>query len=88
MKLKDCFILQKIEDDYIVVPTDSTLLEVGAMITLNETSAFIWQELEKENDAQTIAQNMTKEYNIDKETALSDVLEFINILKERNFLKE
>ena len=88
MKLKDCFILQKIEDDYIVVPTDSTLLEVGAMITLNETSAFIWRMLEKGVDKETIAQNMIKEYNIDKETALLDISEFINILKERNFLEE
>ncbi|MBE7052761.1 MAG: PqqD family protein [Ruminococcaceae bacterium] len=88
MKLKDCFILQKIEDDYIVVPTDSTLLEVGAMITLNETSAFIWRMLEKGSDKETIAQNMIKEYSIDKETALLDISEFINILKERNFLEE
>ena len=88
MKLKDCFILQKIEDDYIVVPTDSTLLEVGAMITLNETSAFIWRMLEKGVDKETITQNMIKEYNIDKETALLDISEFINILKERNFLEE
>ncbi len=88
MKLKDCFILEKIDNSYIVVPTDSTLLEVGAMITLNETSALIWQHLETGADENSIAEKLASEYKVDKETALNDVLEFINILKERNFLEE
>ena len=88
MKLKDCFVLEKIDDSFIVVPTDSTLLDVGAMITLNETSAVIWQELEKETTAENIAEKLATEYNVDKETALNDVTDFINILKDKNFLEE
>lgn len=88
MKLKDCFILQQVDDNYVVVPTDAGLLEVGAMITLNDTSALIWQGLEKGESEDKIAEKITNEYNIDKETALCDVNEFINILKEKNFLEE
>lgn len=88
MKLKDCFILQQIDDNYVVVPTDEGLLEVGAMITLNDTSALIWQELEKGESIENIVKKITDEYNIDKQTALQDVNEFINILKEKNFLEE
>jgi hypothetical protein len=88
MKLKDSFILEKIDDSFLVIPTDSTLLDVGAMITLNETSALIWQELEKGSDEKSIAKKLASEYNVDKETAFNDVSEFINILKEKNFLEE
>ena len=88
MKLKDCFILEKIDDSFLVIPTDSTLLDIGAMITLNETSDLIWQELEKGTDENYIAEKLASEYNVDKETALNDVIEFINILKERNFFEE
>ena len=88
MKLKDCFILEKIDDSFLVIPTDSTLLDIGAMITLNETSALIWQELEKGTDENCIAEKLASQYNVDKETALNDVIEFINILKERNFFEE
>ena len=88
MKLKDCFILEKIDDSFLVIPTDSTLLDIGAMITLNETAAFLWNCLADGADEDALCQKLLSEYEgVTKEDALADIKEFINVLNEKNILE-
>lgn len=87
MKLKSEFIINQIGDEYIVVPTDDEITDFGAMISLNETGAFLWNLLGEETTREALCENLLKEYNVDKKTAEEDVDEFINILKEKNLLE-
>ena len=87
MKLKSEFIINQIGDEYIVVPTDDEITDFGAMISLNETGAFLWILLGEETTREALCENLLKEYNVDKKTAEEDVDEFINILKEKNLLE-
>ena len=87
MKIKDSFIINQIGDEYIVVPTDDSVTDFGAMISLNETGAFLWENLKNETSIESLCKKVTKEFNIDEKTAMNDTLEFIEILKEKNLLE-
>lgn len=48
MKIKDDFVLRKVADSYVVVPVNSLTLDFNGVINLNETGAFLFEQLQKE----------------------------------------
>ena len=45
MKIKDGFILNKVGSQYVVVPVGEASMERHCMIRLNDTGAFLWEQL-------------------------------------------
>ncbi len=88
MKIKSGFMLKKILDDYIVVPTGDNIVDFAVAVSLNETGAFLWKELEKETTTDDLAVALAKEYETTEEEVKADVDEFISLLKGHNFLEE
>ncbi len=86
MRLKDGFMLKKILDDYIVVPTGDNIVDFAVAVSLNETGAFLWQQLESEKSIEELADALASEYDITSEEVIDDVIEFAELLKTRNFL--
>ena len=54
MKVKNGFILRQVAGQNVVLPVDADL-NLNMMITLNETGAFLWENLQEETDAETAA---------------------------------
>ena len=52
MKIKDGFVIRNVADTFVVVPVGDKLVDFSAMMTLNETGAFLWN---------CLAENITKE---------------------------
>ena len=88
MKIKEGFVLKTIAGSTIAVPVGENLVNLQMMLTLNESGAFLWQQLEKGCSEDALIEAMTGEYDIDAETARADVLEFLKILKENHILDE
>ena len=88
MKLKEGFMLKKILDDYIVVPTGDNIVDFAVAVSLNETGAFLWKELECEKTPEELAQALAAEYEITVDEVEADVKEFIDLLKAHNFLAQ
>lgn len=86
MRLKDGFLLRKVAGEYIVVPTGDSMVDFKAMISLNETGAFLWEQLSEDITKQQLTERLLSEYDVDKATAVSDVAEFVKLLKEKNLL--
>ncbi len=86
MKLKNEFTLREIAGDYIVIPTGENYLDFGAVISLNETGAFLWKQLEAVRSAEELAQALVEEYGIDFETAAADASDFVKLLGEHGLL--
>ena len=86
MKIADGFVLKNIADSYVVVPVGENLVDFSAMITINETGAFIWNLLADGADIDTITSAMCAEFEIDNDTARVDALEFIKILEDNKVL--
>ncbi len=88
MRLKDGFMLKKILDDYIVVPTGDNIVDFAVAVSLNESGAFLWDQLSKEKTIFELADALAAEYNVSSEEVIGDVAEFAELLKTHNFLAE
>ena len=85
MKIKDEFILREVASEIVVIPTGDTW-DLNMMITLNETGAFLWRQLEQDTDEAAMVAALLSEYDVDEETARTSVSAFVSKLKEHDFL--
>ena len=88
MKLKEGFMLKKILYDYIVVPTGNNIVDFAVAVSLNETGAFLWHQLEEEKNVDELASALADEYGVSVQEVTPDVAEFIELLRTHNFLSE
>ncbi len=88
MKIKEGFILRKVLDDYIVVPVGDNIVDFAVAVSLNETGAFLWKQLEEETSFENLASVLADEYGLKSEEVNADVEEFIKLLKTHEFLAE
>ena len=86
MKVKQDFMVKKILDDYIVVPVGEELVNFDAMITLNETGAFLWEQLQEEKTEEELIKALCAEYDVSQDVAESDISEFIGLLQQAKVL--
>lgn len=88
MKLSEDFILREIAGEHILVPTGGASVRLNGLVTLNELGHFIVKALEAEQTAESIAGAITAEYDVTREVALADTLEFLQQLREIGALAE
>jgi hypothetical protein len=58
----------------------------GFVHQLNKTATFIWEKCDGEHTAAEIAIRMTENFAVDQSTALNDVIEVLNELRELELL--
>ena len=89
MRIKNGFIVQKIIDDYIVVPTGDNIVDFAVAVALNESGVFLWEKLQQETDEKKLAEAILAEFDgVDASEAKADVAEFVAMLRENGFLEE
>ena len=82
MKIKEGFVLRSIAGSSIVVPVGAASLDFNGMITLNESAAFLWKEMEKGAEVEDLVKALLNEYEVDEDTARSCSISFVEKLKE------
>lgn len=87
MKIKEGFILRSVAGQNVVVPVGSNTLNFNAAITLNETAAFLWKQLENDKTEQELLTALTNEYEIDSASAKGDITVFLNVLREHGIIE-
>lgn len=87
MKTSEKFVLRSIADSYVVVPVGDNIVDFGAMITINETGAYIWNLLQTDTDMDGIVNAMCAEFDVDEATARADAEEFVGILRDNRVLE-
>ena len=81
MKIKEGFMLRKIADNNVVVAVGNATLDFSGLITLNSSGAYLWSLLQEETDIDTMTRKMCSIYDIDVETAKTDITDFVTKLK-------
>ena len=81
MKIKGSFVVRDIAGDIVIVPVGQTALSYNGMITTTATGAVIWRALELGSDRESIIQNLLDRFDIDYDTAVADMDEFIAKLR-------
>lgn len=82
MQLKNNYVIREIMGETILVPIGDHLLEFNGLITLNELGVFILNAVPDAEDEDQIVDKILEEYDVDRDTAKADVIEFLNKLRE------
>lgn len=73
MRIKKDFNLREVCGEYIIVAEGKENIDFCNIISMNESSAYLWKEIQdKDFDAEYLAELLTNQYDVDKETALKD----------------
>ena len=74
MKTKKGYRLRQLGKEYILVAEGLEVMDANQMISMNETSAFLWEAVEgKTFDTEALAKLLVDEYDISMEVAEKDV---------------
>ena len=87
MKIKEGFVLRSIAGSNIVVPVGKASVDFNGMITLNDSGAFLWKDLEKGSDVDGLTAALLAEYDVDEKTARICSADFIDKLNEAGCLE-
>lgn len=86
MHIRSGFLLKEVSDGYAAIPFEGNYENLGTMISLNETGAFLWQLLENDIEINELEIAMMQRYNVEHEIAKKAVSEFIKSLRECDLL--
>ena len=70
-------VTRKTGNEYILVPVANNIADMNSVYTLNESGAYIWEQIDGKKTIQDIIDLLVREYEIDKNMASEDVREFV-----------
>ena len=88
MKLKSGFILRQIAGENVIMPTGIDTINFNRLITLNESAAWLWENLlDKTFDENIIVHMLIEHYGIGQELAKKDAAQICNSWREIGILE-
>lgn len=86
MKKTEGYIVKRLENEYLVLPTGKRTEEVNEVISLSETAGFIYLHAEEAENIDELAQIVGKEYGIDSSEVYEDVKSVVKTLRDKRIL--
>ena len=71
-------VTRKTGNEYVLIPVANNIADMTSVFTLNDTGAFIWEQINGERNVEEIIVSLTAEYDIDKKIAEADVFSLID----------
>ena len=81
-QLNKDFVLRKVCGLNVVLPTGVNVKDFGGALNLNDTAALIFEQLQAGKSVEEAADALMEAYDVTRETALGDVQETIESLRE------
>lgn len=75
-------VTRKTGSEYVLVPVTNNIADMNSVYTLNETGAFIWEQIDGKKSIAEIIEAVISEYEISPEEAEKDMMEFIENLSK------
>ncbi|MBR5082475.1 MAG: PqqD family protein [Bacteroidales bacterium] len=89
MKLKKGYRLRSLGQEFILVAEGLDAVDFSRMISMNESAAFLWKEVEdKDFDAEMLTALLTDNYDIALETAQNDVAALLESWSAAGLIEE
>jgi methyltransferase-like protein len=79
-------VTRKTGNEYVLVPITNNIADMNSVYTLNETGAFIWEQIDGKRNVEEIINALIEEYDIDKETCEEDLLSLLSDLKHEGLI--
>lgn len=80
MKKKNGFCLKEVCGAKFLIAEGDENIDFSSLIALNESSTYLWDSIKDDEEftAESLAEKLTEEYDVDFETALKDTTVLIN----------
>ena len=90
MKVVKGFALRPLGNEYLLIAESVDLVNFNAMITLNESAAYLWRNVADKDsfDADTLTELLLAEYEVSPEQAKKDAITTIESWKSANLLTD
>ena len=86
MKKTEGYVVRRLEDEYLVLPSGRRTEEVNEVISLSETAGFIYMHAERAENVDELAQLVAEEYEIELAEVLEDVRNVVLTLQKKGIL--
>ena len=88
MKIKEEFTLRDVCGEKVIIAEGLRNLNFSKLINLNESDAYIWTYLQEKDDftAETVADLLRQEYEVDHATALADAQKLLAEWQEQGLV--
>lgn len=73
MKARGGFILRNLAGEYVLAPVGKNIKAFDGVAVMNELSAFIWDQLQRDVSRQELLSAILEEYDVEEETCLRDL---------------
>lgn len=81
-------VTRKIAGELFVVPVKGRLADMQRIFTLNPVAEYLWEEIDKGKSLDEILNGILNRYEVGKEQAEADILDFIAELLEMDLVRE
>lgn len=91
MKVKENYMLREIAGNFVVIPVGQNVADYKNMLHLNETSVFLWNELQNEISFDELLKRMAVKYEASEDEVSileKDLNEFLDKLRKLEVLME
>ena len=82
------FILRKIAGESIIVPTGEATKKCNGLFSPNRVATFVWEHIEEVADTEEMIRLVLEHFDVDEETARTDVEGLIRELILMGFVEE
>ena len=89
MRFKKGYRLRSLGQEFILIAEGLDAVDFSRMISMNESAAFLWKEVEgKDFDAEILAALLMDNYGIARETAQNDVAALLESWSAAGLIEE
>lgn len=89
MKTRKGFVLRPLGKEHILMAEGLEAEGFGAMISMNESAAFLWKAIEgKDFDTETLVNLLVEEYGIAHDVAHRDATAMLQAWKEMKIIED
>lgn len=81
------YVLREIVGEYMLIPTGKLSMTSNGVVTISESAACLWKRMNEGKTVSQLCEMLLEEYDVDRETALSDVNEMVDSMCEMKILK-
>lgn len=88
MKLKKGIVTNSIDGESFAIATGKAAKEFNGLVKNNETAAYIFELLKKDQTEDSIVSAMLEKYDVEEVVVRKDVRELLDLLKSKNLIED
>ena len=88
MKIKGQFVSRTIADENLLIPAGEIAMKIKGLIAVSESGKLLFDHLVTGCSQDELVALLMSEYDVDLETARTDVESFLNQMRQLNMLEE